>query len=97
MKFHLRGFDNYHHWDEASSYDYGEYKTYEEAVEEAKKIVEEFFRGECKPGITAKDLMARYAMYGEDPVILPEEPGKGDIFSPSEYAEEYVNEICKNN
>ena len=95
MKFHLRVFDNNHHWDEASTYDHGEYSTYEEAVTEAKKIVEEFFRGECKPGKTEGDLLASFALYGEEPVVLPEEPGKGDVFSPSDYAEEYVNGICK--
>ncbi len=57
MKFNLRIFDNNHHWDEASSYDHGSYETYEDAVIEAKKIVEEFFKCECKQGITADDLM----------------------------------------
>lgn len=97
MKFHIRIFDKYHHWDEASTYDHGSYETYEEAVIAAKKIVEEFFSGECKPGKTSGDLMASFAMYGEDPVVIPEEPGKGEIFSPHEYAEEYVKELCKNN
>ncbi len=97
MKFHLRIFDNYHHWDETSSYDHGSYETYEDAVIAAKKIVEEYFVDECKPGRTAGDLMASFAMYGEDPVVIPGEPRKGEIFSPRDYAEEYVKELCKNN
>ncbi len=44
MKFHLKIFDKYHHWDEASSYNHGDYKTYEDAVIDAKKIVEEFLK-----------------------------------------------------
>lgn len=97
MKFHLRIFDNNHHWDETSSYDHGSYETYEDAVIEAKKIVEEFFKDECKQGITADDLMASFAMYGEEPVVFPDEPKNGNRFSSRNYAEEYVNEICKNN
>jgi hypothetical protein len=97
MKFHLRIFDNYHHWDEASSYDHGNYETYEEAVIAAKKIVEEFFEGECKPGVEAGNLRASFAMYGEEPVVFPDEPSSGKSFSPREYAEEYVLELCKNN
>ena len=97
MKFHLRIFENDHHWDEASSYDHGSYETYEDAVMGAKKIVEEFFVGECYSGRTVGDLMASFAMYGKKPVVLPDEPNDGDRFSPRDYAEEYVNEICKNN
>lgn len=80
MKFHLRIFDKNHHWYKASSYDHGDYMTYEDAVLDAKKIVEEFFESECKPRITAYDLLACYAMYGEDPVLIPEVPGKGEDF-----------------
>ncbi len=39
--------------------------------------------------------MASYAMYGEDPIVVPEEPGNGEVFSPHEYAREYVEKICK--
>lgn len=97
MKFHLRIFENDHHWDEASSHDHGIYETYEDAVIAAKKIVEEFFVGECYSGRTVGDLMASFAMYGEEPVVFPDEPKNGIRFSPHNYAEEYVNEICKNN
>lgn len=96
MKFHLKIFDNNHHWDEASSYDHGEYETYEEAVIAAKKIVEEFFIGKCHSNRTADDLMASFAMYGEEPVVFPDEPKNAVKFSPREYAEEYVKELCKN-
>ena len=97
MKFHLRIFDNNHHWDEASFYDHGNYKTYEEAVIEAKKIVKEFFVDECYSGRTAGDLMASFAMYGEEPVVFPDEPKNELRFSPRDYAEVYVKELCKNN
>ena len=97
MKYYLRIFDNNHHWDETSSYDHGEYKTYEDAVIAAKKIVKEFFVGECHSGKTEGDLMASFAMYGEEPVVFPDEPKNGSRFSPSDYAEEYVKELCKNN
>jgi len=96
MKFHLKIFDNNHHWDEASSFDHGNYETYEDAIIAAKKIIEEFFVGECYSGRTVGDLMASFAMYGEEPVVLPDEPPNGKNFSPRNYAEEYVNQICKN-
>lgn len=73
-KFHLRIFDNHHHWNEVSSYDHDSYETYEDAVMGLKKVVEEFFIGECYSGVTAEDLMASIAMYGEEPVVLPDKP-----------------------
>ena len=95
MKFHLRVFDNNHHWDESSAYNHGSYETYEEAVAAAKGIVREFFVGECKSGSKAGQLLAMFGMYGEEPVVFPNEPASGEKFSPRDYAKEYVNELCK--
>lgn len=97
MKFYLKVFDNNHHWDASSSYVHGSYETYEEAVIAAKKIVREFFIDECKFGTEADYLLARFSMYGEEPVVFPDEPTDGKSFSPREYAKEYAHEICKYN
>ena len=59
MKFHLRVYDNFHYMDESEAYNHGEYETYEEALIAAKAIVEEFFVGNWKTALTARDLAAQ--------------------------------------
>jgi len=95
MKFYLKVFDNNHHWDESSAYKHGSFETYEEAVNGAKTIIREFLSGESRFGSKVDDLMGSYIMYGEEPVIFPNEPTDGKIFSPRAFAEAYANEICK--
>ena len=97
MKFYLKVFDNYHHWDETSAYGHGSFDTYEEAVNEAKKIVREFLIDHCKFGTEPGELMALYGMYGEEPVVFPDQPTNGKSFSPRDYSKEFAEEICKYN
>src|SRR5215831_4443497 len=95
MKFHLRVYDNFHYMDESEAYNHGQYKTYEEAIVAAKAIVEEFFVHNWKSGVTAGDLLGQYALYGEDPIILPNEHGEHPSFSARAYAGEIAETICK--
>ena len=55
--------------DESSAYIHGKYKTYELALGVARSIVREFFIENRNSGMTIDELLAAYAMYGEDPVI----------------------------
>ncbi len=94
-KYHLRVYDNFHYGDESEAYDHGSYPTYEAAVIAAKAIVDEFLNQNWKPGIEPDDLLSQYSLYGEDPVILPNEPGEHERFSARKYAEGSVAEICR--
>ncbi|MEI6748280.1 MAG: hypothetical protein ACOYMF_07010 [Bacteroidales bacterium] len=95
MKFHLRVYDNYHYTDESEAYNHGEYETYEEALCEAKAIVYEFLEQNWERGIIPEDLIAIFSLYGEDPIILPNEPGENEIFSAKAYAEDIAIDICR--
>jgi len=95
LKFHLRVYDNFHYMDEEEAYNHGQFETYEEAMLAAKAIVEEFFVNTWEMGKTAGDLLAEYSMFGEDPVILPNEHGEHPSFSAWTYADEIHETICK--
>lgn len=96
MTFHLRVYDNYHYGDETEAYNHGQYESYAEALIAAKAIVDEFFETNWKPGIKADDLLGQYAIYGEDPIILPNEPGEDKRFSAHTYAKSSVEKFYNN-
>lgn len=94
-KFHLRIYDNFHYMDESEAYNYGEFESYEEARRKAKSIVDEFFIENWKTGVNPVDLLSQYVFYGEEPVILPNEPGENETFSARIYAEISAEKICQ--
>jgi hypothetical protein len=61
----------------------------------AKAIVDEFFEHDWKRGITPDYLLGHYCLYGEDPIILPDEHGKHERFSARTYANISSVEICR--
>lgn len=94
-KFHLRVYDNFHYMDESEAYNHGQYDTYEDALIAAKAIVDEFFEHNWQIGITPDSLIGQFSLYGEDPIILPNEPGKLERFSARTYANISAVEICR--
>ena len=94
MKFYIRIYDNYHYMDESETYNYGQYETYEDALVEAKKIVDEFIEHYWKPETKPEEFLAGFAHYGEEPIILPNEPGEHERFSARTYLESRIKEIC---
>jgi len=94
-KFHLRVYDNFHYMDESEAYNHGQYETYEDALIAAKAIVDEFFEHNWKIGTTSDYLLGQYSLYGEDPIILPNEHGENEVFSASNYANISAVEICR--
>lgn len=94
-KFHLRVYDNFHYMDESEAYNHGQYETYEDALIAAKAIVDEFFENNWKSGVTADYLLGQYSLYGEDPIILPNEHGEHESFSARNYANNNAEEICR--
>ena len=70
----LRGYrvlvdDNFHFMDEDERDCLGEFGTYEEALDAAKKIVEASVAESA--GTDARDLYQTYTSFGEDPFIVP--------------------------
>lgn len=94
-KFYLRVYDNFHYMDESEAYNHGQFETYEEALAEAQKIVDEFFEHNWEAGVTSDYLQGLYTLYGEDPVILPNEPGKNERFSAWTYARVSAEKACR--
>ena len=94
-KFHLRVYDNFHYMEESEAYNHGAYDTYDDALIAAKAIVDEFLKHNWKRGITPDQLMGLYCLYGEDPIILPNEHGKHERFSARTYANKIAGEICR--
>ena len=83
--------------DESSAYIHGKYKTYELALGVARSIVREFFIENRNSGMTKDELLAAYAIYGEDPVIRSDEAVDFEQFSAREYAKEVAHEFGKKN
>jgi hypothetical protein len=95
MKFYLRVYDNFNYMEESEAYNHGQFETYADALVKAKAIVEEFFVENWKRGMTAENLFEQYCMYGEDPIILPDEHGELPRFSARIYAQEIHETIFK--
>jgi hypothetical protein len=94
-RFHLRVYDNFHYMDESEAYNHGQFDTYEDALIAAKAIVDEFFEHNWKSGVTPDYLNVQYCLYGEDPIILPNEHGKLESFSARTYSYISAVEICR--
>lgn len=96
MTFHLRVYDNFHYMEETEAYNTGSYATYEEALSAAKSIVEEFFVFNWKKGMTFEELRSLFMLYGDDPIIVPNEHGESidyPNFSARDYAYSIVEDL----
>ncbi len=91
MTYTVRVDDNYHYMHKDARYTHGEYGTLDEAVKEAKAIVDTFLTSAHTQGMTAEDLYRSYTSFGEDPFII----GPGDYrFSAWDYAKERCSVMC---
>lgn len=98
MSFHLRVYDSFHYSDESEADDIGHFETYEEALVEAKAIVDKFLASNWKSGITPEKLFAQYDDFGDDPSIIPDDPkeqNSNQHFSARKYAISRVGTICE--
>ena len=93
VKYTLFVDDNYHftHEDNTAA-ERGEYATYEEAVGEAKRIIDHYLEEAYEPPMTAEELLESYKLYGEDPFVVPDRGKKK--FSGWDYAAVRCREIC---
>jgi hypothetical protein len=78
--------DHFHYQDEDHRYEHGEFENPDEAVAVCKQIVDGCLEHMLKPGMTADALFQLYAMFGEDPFVIP-----GNGF----YAWDYAKERCE--
>ncbi len=85
--------DNFHYMDESERYNLGEFATAEAAVAAAKKVVDEYLASAYERGMTAEELNRTYLLFGDDPYIVPREPGTE--FSARDYARERCDEMCR--
>jgi len=93
MRYRVLVDDNFHYMDESERYELGEFDTLEAAVAACKRIVDEFLISNYRPGMTAAELSAQYALFGEDPFVVY--PGQETVpFSARDYAAERVEQIC---
>jgi hypothetical protein len=92
LKYELYVDDNYYYLDEDERYRAGEFDTLEEAITEAKRIIDEFLLSAYKkhPGLSAEGLFKEYTKYGVDPWILP----NYSDYNSWEYAEMRSKELC---
>jgi hypothetical protein len=79
MLYRVKTFDNFHYTDTSESDESGTFATYEEAVAEAKRIVDESLRwerGQMKDQTDPDELYDRYMDFGDDPGVTPEPEGE---------------------
>lgn len=86
--------DNFHYQDESERYMYGEYETYEAAVEACRRIIDRDLLHLYRQGEGAAELYFSYTSFGEDPFVRPSSPN--ERFSVWEYAKQRCDEICTN-
>jgi hypothetical protein len=82
--------DNYHYMDESERYPADSCSSLEEAVERCKEFTIKSLQGLYEDGITAEDLSAQWAMFGEDPYVVG---GDGSVpFSARKFV---TTELCR--
>lgn len=84
--------DNFHYMDESKTYKLGTFATYEEAETACRYIVDRCLGAQLHDDTAPEKLFRSYAMYGEDPYIVPSAPETR--FSAWDYARERCNTLC---
>ena len=81
-------YDNFHYMDPDEEWTLCVFDTPEDALEAAKRLVDDSLRENLKPGMTPAVLFQYYQNFGDDPSIYVEGGGEGaPNFSAWEYAE----------
>lgn len=72
----------------------GPFSRAEEAIAEARRIVDSFLRSACEQGMTADELFRHFTAYGDSPVIVPRDDATR-AFSAHDYARERCATIAR--
>jgi len=91
VTYTIRIDDNYDYMDKEARYTHGEYRTLDEALKEAKAIVDDYLSSTYTSGMTAEALYQSYTCFGDDPFIVG--PGH-NLFSAWEYAKARCAILC---
>lgn len=94
MSFRVLVDDNFHYMDEDERYELGTFPTLDAAIEAAKAVVDDYLTHALaqKPGMSADELFASYASFGEDPFVVG--PGLNGVpFSARDYARKRCQEL----
>lgn len=87
--------DNYAAMDDSGEYQLGIYETADEAVDAAKKVVDDPLISRYEKGMNANQLYKRFAMFGEVPNIVSLPPATENLsFCARQYARLRSKEIC---
>src|SRR5690606_31379428 len=85
--------DNFHYQDRDEEYVAGTYASAEEALAEARCIVDRSVLANFRSGLTAEAVYERYTLFGEDPYIVVSDGAPEVSFSAWDYARARVGEI----
>jgi len=91
--FKVRVADNFRYMDEDEVYTHGEFATWAEALAASQRIVERSLLEFLKPGMSAAELFSQYAMFGDDPFIVPTAEGE-KLFSARDHARQRCEALC---
>jgi len=92
MKYVVYVDDNFHPGDEEERYELGEFASAAEALAAARGVVDDFLGRGYRPGMSSSELYAGYTGFGQNPVILSDDPDCR--FSAWDYAEQRCRELC---
>ena len=82
--------DNYHYGDESERVSHGKFHKLDDAVAACRKITRDSLRSFYEPGIAAGELIAQWALFGDDPFV------RGTDGSVPFSARQYVSEeLCQ--
>lgn len=85
--------DNFHHMDDDNPPTrLGEYDSYEEALAQARRVVDSFLADQHKPGMQPDELYRLFTTFGDDPIVLPRDPEQP--FDSYAYAKARCAELC---
>ena len=94
MPFKLKVYQNHHIFDNFPPEIRGSYSTYEEALFEAKDIVDAFIEKYWSSGFFPIAHIDFWKMFGENPVIVPDKRNKLERFTAHSYVTEITPVIC---
>ena len=92
MNYTLYVYDNYHYMDSKERYKAGEFDSLDQAVEKAKRIVDEFLLQAHNKCMLPDELYRQYTTFGEDTFIVDGPPSH--TFNAWDYAKNRCGEIC---